>query len=210
MEEIDLKDMFSYYLKKINLIIIIILFTILAGSIYNLLFVSPMYKTTGSISLAGTSENMTNYIEIIKSNTLINKALKKLNIKRSADDIKNNLEVTNVNETKILNLSFTSKSAIEAKQIMNELLEVAEEELSTKHQISNAEIISLADIPQQPYNVNIVKSLLMFTLVGIFISCIVVFFMFYFDDTIRTPSLIEEKYKLQILGTISEVKKNAK
>ena len=58
-EEIDLKELLSYYKSKIVFIIIVLIFVIGVGNAYTLLTRTPMYKSETSIVLV--SENKENY-----------------------------------------------------------------------------------------------------------------------------------------------------
>lgn len=58
MEEINLKELWHYFLSKISIILIIVIICVLAGNVYLFCLQTPLYKSTTSLVLV--SEENTN------------------------------------------------------------------------------------------------------------------------------------------------------
>ena len=79
-------------------------------------------------------------------------------------------------------------------------------EVNDIFKLQNVTILSEAGIEKQPYNVSLVKQVTLSSIVGLFISLIILFALFYFDTSIKSVEAIENKAKLTVLGTVEKVK----
>ena len=102
MEEIDLKELISIFMKKKILIIIVVLLFAIVGAIYTVRFIVPLYQSSTSLVLVqvgGDSQAETNsitttditlnsklvddYREIARSKAVANKVIENLNLQQS-------------------------------------------------------------------------------------------------------------------------------
>ena len=76
MEELDLKELFNlFWSKKIQIIIIILIFSII-GFIYTILFTTPMYSSYTTLVLASSgNENLNSNTSITATEITINSKL---------------------------------------------------------------------------------------------------------------------------------------
>ena len=79
------------------------------------------------------------------------------------------------------------------------ILEKKEIEL---YNIQNIGIIDYAEASQKPYNINLIKSIAIYLMIGIILSLAVVFVMFYFDTTIKNVEEVERKLNIPVIGAI--------
>ena len=63
---------------------------------------------------------------------------------------------------------------------------------------------------ENPYNINVPKQLVIYMLLGLFVSAATLFIIFYFDRTIKTVEQVENKIKLPILGSVQVYEKGGK
>ena len=57
MEEINLKELFNYFMSKISILIIVLLLVIILGNIYSLFIKTPLYQSTTKLVLVSESNN---------------------------------------------------------------------------------------------------------------------------------------------------------
>lgn len=218
MEEINLKELFKYFLGKWLIILITVIAIVLIGSIYSNFIKKPMYKSTTKIVLVRTNESDSNsitqndvtlnqklvstYREIVKSTRVLNKVIRNLELDMSYSELYSNTIVESVSDTEIIKISVINSEAEEAKTIANEIADVFTSEITSIYQIQNISILEKAEMDKNPYNINIAKEEIIYLLVGIVVSLGIVFVMFYFDTTIKTVEEVEEKFELPILGQI--------
>ena len=70
------------------------------------------------------------------------------------------------------------------------------------YSIKNVSIIDYAEVSANPYNISLLKQVVLMLLVGLVLSMAVVFVMFYFDTTIKSTEEIETKIGLPTLGVV--------
>ena len=219
MEELNLTELLRYYLKKLPIIILVTLVTVLIGLIYVTEVQTPMYHGTTTIILVQKTEEVKNanitqsdltlneklvttYSQIIKSRRVVEQVITSLNLSDSYESLKNNITVTSVSETPIIKVTINNEDADLAVEIANELASVFKNEISKIYNLENISIIDKAIIEEEPYNINLPKQLTIAALVGIVVSVGMIFVMYYFDNTIKNKKEIETKLNLAVLGEI--------
>ncbi len=227
MEEINLKDLFRYFYSKILIIILITIFFGLIGSLYSLFIQTPMYSSKTTLLLANISEMdgddtgidnntvslnqklVSTYREIIKSKRVLKQVINNLDLDYEFGALEKMISVNSINDTEIISVVVKNEDPVVAMKIANEVAEIFCDEIVEIYQIKNVNIIDKAEVNDVPYNVNLVKQIIMYLLIGVVLSCAVVFIMYYFDTTIKTKEEIEERVGLPVLGIIP-IKKEAR
>lgn len=223
MEELDLKELLNYYLKRMPIIILITLLAILLGYGYIEYYQVPMYHGKTTIILiqkndnqTGTQNNInetenqlnvneklvTTYSEIIKSRRVLEQVKTNLELKESLKTLSDNIEVDSVSDTSIIEITVSNENAKQAAIIANQLAEVFKSEITELYNLENISIIDEAIAENNPYNVNIPKQMLIYISLGIIISCMFIFIMYYFDNTIKNRKEIETKLDIPVLGEV--------
>ncbi|MBQ3306971.1 MAG: hypothetical protein IJG68_02130 [Bacilli bacterium] len=223
MEEIDLKDLFDYFKGKISWIIISIAIALVIGNIYTMFTRVPYYKSSTSLVLVSehgsdnstynTSEQQLNknlvstYSEIIKSKMVLNTVISNLGLNYTATELQNNIMVSSVSNTEVIRISVSDADSNLAAQIADETANVFVQEVNKFYKLNNVTVLDKAEVALKPYNVNYVKDNIIYLLVGLIISCEVIFIFFYFDTTIKTSDEIEKKLGLTVIGTVPKIGK---
>ena len=223
MEEIDLKDLFEYFKGKISWIIISIAIALVIGNIYTMFTRVPYYKSSTSLVLVSehgsdnstynTSEQQLNknlvstYSEIIKSKMVLNTVISNLGLNYTATELQNNIMVSSVSNTEVIRISVSDADSNLAAQIADETANVFVQEVNKFYKLNNVTVLDKSEVAVKPYNVNYVKDNIIYLLVGLIISCGVIFIFFYFDTTIKTSDEIEKKLGLTVIGTVPKVGK---
>lgn len=223
MEEIDLIELLNYFKKKIGLIIIIMSAVGILGCIYTLFIQKPMYNSYTTVILSGSSSSsitqtdvtlnknlISTYAEIVKSGRVLNQVIKELNLDISYESLSSEISVTSLNNTEIIKITVNNESADMAMKIANSTASVFTKEISSLYKMDNVSILDYATINESPYNINILKQLIIYILVGLVISLGTVFMIFYFDRTIKSVEQIEQKIKLPVLGSVQDISKGGK
>lgn len=222
MEEIDLKDLFNYFKSKLILIIGITLLFVVVGFVYGNFIKTPEYKSYTTILLTKesgqtiTSTDITlnrnlvdTYSEIIKSKNVLGTVIKRLKLDTSYEALSKSVSVEAINDTEIIKVTVVNENKKVAKDTANEIADVFSEKVVKLYDISNLGIIDDAELAKNPYNINVLKDTILFTLIGIVLSFALVFVLYYFDTTIKTVADVE-KIGLPVIGAVPTVggKKN--
>lgn len=223
MEEIDLKELFDYFKSKIVWVIVIIFAVLFIGNVYTLLTRVPLYKTNASLVLVSENNNtnavynnseqqlnknlVATYSEIIKSKAVLNDVISNLKLKMTYVELKREITVEAVENTEIINIYVVDKKAKKASIIANEISNVFVSKINSYYKLNNVTILDKAEIVKKPYNSNYLKDNVIYLLVGVVLSCGVIFLFFYFDTTIKTSDEIENKLNLTVIGTVPKIGK---
>ncbi len=220
MEEIDLKELFEYFKGKLGLIVTVTIGICLIGCIYGLFVQKPMYKsyTTVILSSNATSNSqtitqgdvtlnknlVTTYAEIVTSRRVIDQVIEELNLDTSYESLKNKISVNSVNNTEIIKITVTDTDAIRAKNIANVTANYFKKEIMELYNMNNVNTLDEAIQAKDAYNINVIKQVIIYFVIGFILSAGIVFVIFYFDRTIKSVEQVEQKIKLPILGNVEE------
>ena len=224
MEEIDLKELFEFLKSKIVWILVAIIVAVVVGNVYTILTRVPMYKSNVSLvlvseksgdgnSVYNNSEQQLNknlvgtYSEIVKSKVVLNKVISNLDLDISYAELKSNIEVSSVENTEIINIYVSNKNPKMATLIANEIASVFVGEINKFYKLNNVNILDKATNVNTPYNVNYVKDNVIYILIGAVVSLGILFVIFYFDTSIKTSEEIENKFGLNVIGTVPRARK---
>ena len=222
MEEIDLKELFDFVKNKLGLLITITVGVCLLGCIYGLLIQKPMYKSYTTIILSGSDSQITQseltlnknlvdtYAEIVKSRRVLEQVINELDLDMTYEKLTNKISVSAVNNTEIIKITVTDTNPIEAKNIANVTANFFSKEVVKLYKMNNVNVLDEANESNNPYNINIVKQIIIYFFIGLIIGAGVLFIIFYFDRTIKSAEQVEQKIKLPILGSVEEFTKGGK
>ncbi len=216
MEEINLKELGAYYLSHITFALIVIAVILIMGCIYSVVIKKPLYHGTTSIVLANpnTSSTITSsdiqvnknlvetYSQIIKSRKILSNVVNQLHLSYSETALASKVSVSAISDTEIIRISVSDRNNQLAAQIANKIAEVFMKEIMDIYSIQNVTVIDEAIAESTPYNINIAKEVVLYLLIGIILSAIILFVLFYFDTTIKSSTEIEEKLGLTVLGNV--------
>ena len=223
MEEINIKELWNYFISKIYIIILLVIISMLVGNIYLLAFQKPLYKSTTTLVLVSESSNnqsitqsdialnnnlVTTYSEIIKSRSILSKVIKNLNLNTSTENLSRNITVTSVTNTQLIKIAVSDENNLKAKAIANEIAKVFSQEITNIYKIQNISIVDKAVLAEKPYNINLIKQNLICLVMGGTLGFGIIFIMFYFDTSIKDANTVEEKLKLTVLGVVPKVGDN--
>ncbi len=220
MEEINLKDtLVIIWNKKIRILFITAIFLVL-GAFYSYKYIIPEYTSSATLVLAtseGKAGNQINtitttditlnsklvstYSELLKSKNVIRQVISNLRMNVEEDELRDNISVSSVKDTELIKISVTSKDPTDAAKIANEMAEVFIEEVSDIYNINNVHIVDKAEINTEPSNINHVKDIAIFGLIGAFISILSAFISDMLDTTVKTAEEVEKQFKVPVLAS---------
>ena len=223
MEELDVKELFNlFWHKKVQIILIILIFIVL-GVIYTVGFTTPMYTSSTTLLLAGTEKQegqtlstnsitatditinsnlVSTYSELVKSKNVLGQVISNLGIDISEDTLRNNISVTAVKDTELIEIAVTTENPEYAAKIANETAKVFTEKVAEFYNINNVHIVDEAEVEQSPSNINHQKDIIVFAFIGIIVAVIYVLIANMLDTTIKTAEEIEKYFKVPVLASI--------
>ena len=220
MEEINLKELFDYFIDKIKYIIIATLVCCLIGGIYTKFLTVPMYKSSTTVILGSNQEGtgitqsdisinnnlVSTYAEIIKSRRVLEQVQKELNESYTYKELASEISVSSINNTQIIKITVSDNNALNAKIIANLVAKVFTVEVPELYNLDNVHILDVAIEEDEPYNINVAKSSIIGGVLGLVLSSGIFFVIYYFDRTAKSVEQVEEVLQMPILGSVEETK----
>lgn len=220
MEEINLKELFDYFIDKLRYIIIATLVCCLIGGIYTKFLTVPMYKSSTTVILGSNQEGtgitqsdisinnnlVSTYAEIIKSRRVLEQVQKELNESYTYKELASEISVSSINNTQIIKITVEDNNALNAKIIANLVAKVFTVEVPELYNLDNVHILDVAIEEDEPYNINVAKSSIIGGVLGLVLSSGIFFVIYYFDRTAKSVEQVEEVLQMPILGSVEETK----
>lgn len=221
MEELDLKELFSIFWNKKAQIILLALIFMVIGIIYTVGFTTPMYSSSTTLVLAssGNTETNTNttitatditvnsklvstYSELVKSKNILRQVISNLGIRINEETLRNNVSVSSVKNTELIEITVKDENATYAAQIANEIARVFTEKVKEIYNINNVQVVDEAEASATPSNINHTKDVVIFAFVGFVIAVAYVLTANMLDTTIKTAEDVEKGFGVPVLVSI--------
>ncbi len=220
MEEINLKEVYSYFKSRLLWMILAIVVIVIIGNVYTIVTRVPMYQSNTTIVLVGESKKgysqtdsqlnqnlIGTYSEIITSRKVLQQVIDNLKLKMTVDELSQNITTSSVEDTEIIRITVNNEKKKMAVKIADEVASVFSEEIQDIYNLENVAIIDKAEEADAPYNINYVKDNVIYLMIGVVLSFGVVFVMYYFDTTIKSSETVEEKLGLTVIGIVPKESK---
>lgn len=232
MEELDLKELISIFMKRKVLIIMVVIIFALAGAIYTLKFITPVYtsETTLVLVQAGAENNLPtdtssittqdvtlnsklvdSYIEIATSDDkVISKVIANLNLDMKVESLKSIVKVTQKTDTNVIRITVEHTDPELSCKIANEIAKTFVEAVEEIYKLSNLSVLDVAKIPQSPSNIHFAKNVVIFAFVGGILVSGYILLINMLDTTVKSDVDIERTINVPVLASIVLTNDNIK
>lgn len=222
MEEVDIKDLFFILRKRLEMIILLILISILITGIFSFLILKPKYEASTTLMAGKPSGNqfqggreyddlMINeklvhtYATLIRSKDVSENVITNLGLGISFKKFSKKINVDLVENTEIIKIMVIDKNPNTAAEIANETADVFIDSVREFMDIESIQIIDRAEIPDKPIRPRPILNMAIGGVLGIMIGVFTTFILEYLDQSIKTPEDVEKYLKLSNLGAIPKV-----
>ena len=220
MENINIKEVTTFLLRKLWLILAILAVVVAGGEIYSNILKTPLYESNTNVVLISdnsTKTEITNndvtlsnnlvktYSEIVKSRNVLSKVIENLHLDESYESLKSQVTVSSVTSTQLISIKISDKDPKKAKEIADELGKVFKAEIKEIYKIDNVQIVDEAVEANSPYNINIVKESIIYLVAGLVLGVGAAYLLFIMDKTIKDTDTVEKKLGLTVMGVVPEV-----
>lgn len=218
-ETIDLKEYFQIIRKRAWLIAIITAVAMIISGIISFFVLKPVYESSTTLIVNAEQSKATNnmitgdqlnvtqkltltYGEIIKSKSVLNKVLEKLDLNMTYDEIANIVKVEPVKDTQIISITVSNTNPKLAQRIANTIPSVFTKEAKRITNANSVEVIDKARTPEKPVKPNKIMNIAIAGVLGVMIGLFITFILEYMDRKMKTPQDIEKYLNLPTLGVI--------
>lgn len=228
--ELDLKELYKVLLKRAW---IIVLCAVLVGAsvfAYTLNFVTPKYeaKVTIYVNNNSSKENtyisssdlavalrlVATYVNIIQSNTVLEKVIAETGLMLTTDQVRKMISAEPLGETEMFEVAVTTPNAQMSADLANAIAAVAPDEIAEIIEGSSAKIIDYARVPEVRSSPNYITSGIIGALVGAILAIAVILVQKLLDVRVHDEEDLTGIYSVPVLGVIpdfnSEMKNTGK
>lgn len=220
MEEIDLREIITIVWNKKSIIIVMVVIFAILGIGYTKFMVEPEYKSTATLALVKNATGdegkitqteitlnqklVATYTELIKSTTVLREVIRNLEYNMDETVLRKNITVGLVSGTQLINISVANANPIMAKELTSEITNVFMKKVEEIYHINNISIVDEAKQPTQPYNINLMKNVVVFIAIGLIFSFGYIILTNLLDTTISGQEEAEKRLQLNVLACIPQ------
>lgn len=217
--EIDLQKLLLAYIKKWWLILACTVVAGLVSFYVTANFVTPMYKASvmvyvnnsksdtqidsiSSSSLSTAQRLVNTYINMIESDTVLEKVAEATGLNITAGQIRSVMSAAQVDDTELFSVTITHEDPKLAAHIANAVAEVAPGEIEDFVEGSSTKIIDYAKVPTAPSSPNKSRNCIIGALVGCVVALLYVTLRFLLDVRIKDEEDLNMLFDLPVLAQI--------
>lgn len=225
-ETISLKEIFDILKKHIALILISLFVGLGLAGILTFFVITPQYSSRAQLIVSLPQSDNVNanvndvnfnlqmlntYKDIIKESdalaaTVQEEIATNYDIQMTPGEIKNNLQVTQSQNSQMFSISATSSRAVEAEQIANTAAEVFQQTVSdVLTNVDQITIVSRATASSKPVSPNNKLNLAIGLVLGLMVGIGLAFLIELLDRTVKDPRFIAETIGFTVLGSVSQM-----
>jgi len=217
-EQIDLRELFGILIKRLWVIVLITIMSVLISGVVTFFLLVPVYETSTTLMVTRAqditethlqyqdiliSHRLVNtYREITTSNRVLYRVIDALGIEMSADEMRAMVVVTSLRDTEIIKISVENTDPAFASNLANAIAQVFMEEVVEIMRIENVHIIDEAMLPENPVRPRPLLNIALAGVLGFMLGLGLIFLIEYLDNTVKTSESIEKRLNLPVLGVI--------
>ncbi|MGN0295399.1 MAG: YveK family protein [Lachnospiraceae bacterium] len=149
-----------------------------------------------------SSQFIKDYIEIVKSRTVMETVIKNLKLDESVDELNEMIDASVLSDTRIIKITVTALSPQEAQKIADEVSKTASKLIEEVMKIQAVNIIDKANLPEKASGPDLKINILLGLVVGFTLSAICVLLLNLLNDKINTAEEFKEYFDYPVLGSI--------
>lgn len=142
------------------------------------------------------------YAELIKSRTVAEEVIERLDLELSPESLMGMVSVQIKSDTRVVAIVVKNRDPELARQLANEVREVSAKQIVDVMGVQAVNVVDEANLPQSPSGPNVTKNMFMGAAWGILIAVALILFLHLSDDTIKSTDDVERYLGLTVLASI--------
>ncbi|MBH0230737.1 YveK family protein [Halobacillus yeomjeoni] len=223
-ETISLKEIFEVLKKRMVLIISLAVSAAIISALVTFFLITPMYQTSSQFIVNQSQDQQQNtpynindirtnvelintYNVIIKSPRILDQVAEELSLNTTGASLANKIQVSNANESQVVNVVVTDADPAQAVAIANTTVKVFKNEIPQLMNVDNVNILDEAVLRPDPSPVspNTAMNIAIAIVVGLMAGVGLAFLLEYLDNTIKSEEDIEQYLDLPLMGVVSTI-----
>lgn len=216
--ELNLRELIAVMVRKLWLIV---LSAVLVGAmtfVYTAKFVTPLYEAGVTIyvnntiygekdgitsnDLSTSQKLVTTYMQVIKSNSFLEKVSQEVGNKVSALELSKSLTTKSLSGTEIFSVTISNSDPELAAQIANTIARIVPTEVPKVVDGSSARVMDFAQVPTTPYSPSYAKNITLGACIGAILVIIVLVIQVMMDLHIKGEEDLKKFSDAPVLGHI--------
>lgn len=214
--EIDMGELLCYLAGKAGYIILTALaFAVLALAVTTFCM-TPRYTSTTKMYVLNrqTNEGVTSsdlqsstyltkdYMEMIRSRTVIEAVIADLNLNSTYEDVLGQIDVSAASDTRVIAISVTDKDPYEARDIANAVRNAAAAHIQSVMNTEAVTVVDEANIPTKKSSPSTIKNVAIAGGVALFLALVVCVVLYLMNDKVTTAEDVERYLGLSVLASM--------
>ena len=220
VKELDLRELLRACLRKWWLILLCAVVAGVAVYLYTMFFVTPLYRTGASFyvnnsqqsesqkisssDLATSQRLVLTYVNIIKSDTVLEKVIAEADLKMTPGQIRGMMTAQSMDDTEMFKVQITNKDPYLATRVANAIATVAPAEIAGILVGSTTKVVDRAKVPTAPYTPNRSRNAVMGAAAGAAIAVIYVALTVLMDVRIKSDDDLAAICSAPVLGMVPD------
>ena len=218
--EIDLLELFSYYLTKFRWIAGGLIVCALLAMLITKFAITPKYTATSKMYMVSSSSQSVvdltdlnigqtisgDYVELLKTRPIVEGVIQELKLQYSYKQLLGMIDLSVINNTRIIRINVTSTDPKEAMNIANALAEKGVSDLPDLMETPEPHIAEYAIVPVNKSSPSLTKNTMIGALLGLLMMLAIFTVQFLLDDTFKTAEDIEREFGVIPMTVIPEGK----
>ena len=218
--EIDLLELFSFFMTKIWWIVGAFLLGALLAGLITHFAITPKYTATSKMYMVSSSSQSVvdltdlnigqsisgDYVELLKTRPIVEGVIQEQNLPYNYKEMLGMISLSIVNNTRIISIEATSTDKDEAMRIANALAEKGVSELPKLMETPEPHIAEYAIVPVTKSSPSLSKNTMIGALLAMLIMLAIFTVRFLMDDTFKYAEDIEKEFGVMPLTVIPEGK----
>ena len=125
-----------------------------------------------------------------------------MGLELAVEDLSEKVSVSSVSNTEIIKISVSDEDAKLAVRIADTIAAVFKTEVMELYNLENVSLIDRAEEEIEPYNIRPLRDFVLYFAVGVVVSCGMLMMVYYFDTSIKSSEMIEERLGVPVIGNI--------
>lgn len=218
MVTIDIRQLLQIIKRRWWIIVTSAIICLVVGFVVSFYVLNPIYEANTTLYIGKNIEQKSDltyndmmlgtqlvkdYRELVISRMISNTVINELGLKDiSAEQLSSKLTVTSKNDTRVIQISTMDEQPQLAMDITNKVAEIFKTKVVEIMKVENVQVIDKAELPVKPVKPNKLMYMALALIIGIALGALIIFFIEYLDDSIKTPDDVAKYLDLPVIGTI--------
>lgn len=205
-EPISLIECIQIIRKRIAILLVLPLTTVLGSLLLSLLVLPPVYEASVTL-MVGQRDLVKTYEEVARDRQILAGTIKLLNMGVQVDELKKQVKIEAIKDSEIIKIRVENSDPELAKNIANTIATLFIARVGTLNNAADVTVVEPAVRQEKPVRPKILLNFSITGVLSVSVALALIFFLERLDDTVKTNQDVEQVLALPLLGSIPPFRK---